>query len=39
VLLPHIASATVETRAAMGRLVIDNLRAWFAGEALPTPVL
>jgi hydroxypyruvate reductase len=38
VLLPHIASATVETRAAMGQLVIDNLRAWFAGEALLTPV-
>jgi lactate dehydrogenase-like 2-hydroxyacid dehydrogenase len=38
VLLPHIASATVETRAAMGQLVLDNLRAWFAGKPVLTPV-
>lgn len=39
VLVPHIGSATVETREAMGQLVIDNLRAFFAGRPLPTPVV
>nr|WP_295661173.1 2-hydroxyacid dehydrogenase [Polymorphobacter sp.] len=29
VLLPHIASASVATRAAMARLVAENLIAWF----------
>lgn len=38
VLLPHIGSATVETRRAMGQLVIDNLAAYFRGEALLTKV-
>ncbi|MBL4729214.1 MAG: 2-hydroxyacid dehydrogenase, partial [Gammaproteobacteria bacterium] len=38
VLLPHIGSATVETRAAMGKLVIDNLDAYFAGKPLITKV-
>lgn len=38
VLQPHIASATVETRAAMGQLMIDNLRAHFAGQRALTPV-
>lgn len=38
VLLPHIGSATVETRKAMGQLVIDNLDAYFAGEPLLTEV-
>jgi lactate dehydrogenase-like 2-hydroxyacid dehydrogenase len=38
VLAPHIASATVETRAAMGQLVLDNLRSFFGtGKAL-TPL-
>lgn len=38
VLTPHIASATTDTRAAMGRLVLDNLAAFFeTGRAL-TPV-
>ncbi|MBD8468649.1 2-hydroxyacid dehydrogenase [Sphingomonas sp. CFBP 8765] len=38
VLLPHIGSASKRTRAAMGGLVVDNLRAWFeTGRAL-TPV-
>jgi lactate dehydrogenase-like 2-hydroxyacid dehydrogenase len=37
-LTPHIGSATVETRAAMAQLMLDNLRSWFAhGKAL-TPV-
>ena len=38
VLQPHQASATVETREAMGRLVLDNLAAHFAGRPLLTPV-
>jgi lactate dehydrogenase-like 2-hydroxyacid dehydrogenase len=38
VLFPHIGSATVETRRAMGQLVIDNLAAHFAGEPLLTPL-
>lgn len=37
VLLPHIASSTRETRRQMGRLVIANLEAWFAGRKLVTP--
>lgn len=36
VLTPHIASATVETRAAMAALVLENMRAYFAGEEPPT---
>ncbi len=39
VLLPHIGSATQETRRAMGDLVAANLAAHFAGRALPTPVV
>ncbi|UBF29150.1 D-glycerate dehydrogenase [Kovacikia minuta CCNUW1] len=31
-LLPHLGSATVETRTAMGMLLIDNLNALFAGK-------
>lgn len=38
VLTPHIASATVETRAAMTRLVVDNVLACERGEPLVTPV-
>jgi lactate dehydrogenase-like 2-hydroxyacid dehydrogenase len=38
VLLPHLASATEATRLAMGRLMIENLRAHFAGKPLLTPV-
>lgn len=39
VLTPHIASATDETRTAMGQLMMDNLAAFFAGAPLPTPVV
>jgi len=39
VLTPHIASATHETRRAMGHLMIDNLDAFFAGRPMPTPVV
>lgn len=38
VLLPHIASASVHTRNAMGQLVADNLIAWFDGKGPLTPV-
>lgn len=38
VLLPHVGSASVETRAAMGRLVVDNLTAFFDGRGPLTPV-
>ena len=38
VLTPHIASATVETRAAMTRAVVDNVLAFTRGEPLPNPV-
>ncbi len=37
-LLPHIGSATLETRTAMGMLAIDNLVAHFAGDPLPARV-
>jgi lactate dehydrogenase-like 2-hydroxyacid dehydrogenase len=39
VLLPHIGSATVETRRAMGQLVIDNIEAFFADKPLLTEVV
>jgi lactate dehydrogenase-like 2-hydroxyacid dehydrogenase len=39
VLLPHLASATHATRAEMGQLMIDNLKAHFAGAKLLTPVV
>jgi lactate dehydrogenase-like 2-hydroxyacid dehydrogenase len=38
VLQPHQASATVETRTAMGNLTIDNLLAHFQGLPLPNRV-
>ncbi len=38
VLAPHIASATVETRAAMTRVLVDNVLAFFAGKTLPNEV-
>lgn len=38
VLAPHAASGTRESRREMGELVLANLNAFFAGEALPTPV-
>src|ERR1700730_4436961 len=38
VLLPHIGSASVVTRNAMDQLVVDNLKAWFAGKAPLTPI-
>ena len=38
VVLPHLGSATFETRVAMGLKAVENLRAFFRGEALPDPV-
>ena len=38
VLTPHIGSATYEAREAMGRLVLANLDAFFAGADLPSAV-
>lgn len=38
VLQPHVASATHETRMAMGVLTADNLRAHFSGRPVLTPV-
>lgn len=37
-LLPHIGSATVETRNAMGFCCLDNLDAFFSGRPVLTPV-
>jgi len=37
-LLPHIGSATIETRNAMGFKALDNLDAFFANSPLPSPV-
>jgi lactate dehydrogenase-like 2-hydroxyacid dehydrogenase len=38
VLLPHVASGSVHTRNAMGKLVADNLISWFDGKGPLTPV-
>jgi lactate dehydrogenase-like 2-hydroxyacid dehydrogenase len=38
VLLPHVGSASVYTRDAMGQLVVDNLLSWAAGKGPLTPV-
>ncbi|WP_417798086.1 2-hydroxyacid dehydrogenase [Terasakiella pusilla] len=37
-LLPHLGSATLETRNAMGFCAIDNLVAFFNGQTPPHPV-
>ncbi|HVY00483.1 MAG TPA: 2-hydroxyacid dehydrogenase [Pseudorhodoplanes sp.] len=38
VLFPHLGSASVHTRRAMGQLVVDNLLAWKDGKPPLTPV-
>lgn len=38
VLLPHLGSATRETREAMGLRVLANLEAWFDGKPTPDTV-
>ena len=37
-LLPHLGSATIETRTAMGMLVLDNIEAELNGKPAPTLV-
>ena len=34
VLLPHLGSATLETREAMGRRALENIRLFVSGAAL-----
>jgi lactate dehydrogenase-like 2-hydroxyacid dehydrogenase len=38
VLFPHVGSASVFTRRAMGQLVVDNLISWADGKGPLTPV-
>ena len=38
-LMPHQASATLETRLGMGDLVLRNVAAYFAGQPVLTPVV
>ncbi|MBK8249223.1 MAG: D-glycerate dehydrogenase [Gemmatimonadetes bacterium] len=38
VTLPHLGSATIESRVAMGERVLANIAAWVAGEPLPDRV-
>lgn len=38
ILIPHLGSATEETRKAMGELMLRNLERFFAKEPLETPV-
>ena len=38
VLLPHVGSATTQTREAMGRVVLDNVEAFLERGELVTPV-
>lgn len=38
VLLPHLGSATVETRTAMANLAVDNALAVLAGTTPPSPI-
>ena len=37
-LLPHLGTAALEVRTAMGLLAVENLRAFFEGDGLPNPV-
>ena len=39
VIYPHVASATHETRYAMGMVQVENLRAYFAGKPVLTRVV
>ena len=39
VLLPHLGSATVETRTAMGMRVVENILALQEGRELPDRVV
>ena len=37
-LLPHLGTATLEVRTAMGMMAVDNLLAFADGRPLPNPV-
>ncbi|WP_229673029.1 2-hydroxyacid dehydrogenase [Salipiger pallidus] len=37
-LLPHLGTSTLEVREDMGRMAVDNIRAFFAGEELACKV-
>jgi hydroxypyruvate reductase len=39
VMVPHIASATVQTRQAMAQRVLDNLAAFYAGRPMPSQAI
>lgn len=38
VILPHLGTAALEIRAAMGQMALDNIIAWDEGRALPQAV-
>ncbi len=38
VLLPHLGTATLEVREAMGLMAVENLKAFWAGRPLPNAV-
>lgn len=38
VLLPHLGTAALEVRAAMGQMALDNIIAWDEGRALPQAI-
>jgi lactate dehydrogenase-like 2-hydroxyacid dehydrogenase len=38
VLLPHLGTAALEVRTAMGQMALDNIAAWAAGRPLLQPV-
>ena len=37
-LLPHLGTAALDVRTDMGMMALDNLCAFFSGEAVPNPV-
>ena len=37
-LLPHLGTAALEVRTAMGLMALDNVKAFAAGETLPNAV-
>ncbi len=38
VLLPHLGTAALEVREAMGQMALDNIIAWDEGRPLPQSV-
>ena len=38
VLLPHLGTAALEVREAMGQMALDNIIAWDEGRMLPQAV-